>query len=171
MEVGSLEASLRLLDGAIEAVRDLTHALRPAVLDDLGIYEGLRWAAANFERRTGVRCRLNVQGDASAVPSDVGIVLFRIAEECLNGLEALGGVTQVNVRAVVASKAVRLQGRASGSWPTSASLRETVFPIVRERAESRGGSALGRSRGTSVSLGVSIPLPQSLAEPPRGGRT
>jgi PAS domain S-box-containing protein len=47
-----------LADGAIRTVRRISTALRPGVLDDLGLVAAVEWLAHDVEARTGIRCRL-----------------------------------------------------------------------------------------------------------------
>ena len=49
-----LEDCRRLIDEAIQNVRELSHLLRPTILDDFGLDAGIRWLAERFGQRTGI---------------------------------------------------------------------------------------------------------------------
>jgi signal transduction histidine kinase len=53
-EVARLEDCRRLVDEAIQNVRELSHLLRPTILDDFGLDAGIRWLAERFTERTGI---------------------------------------------------------------------------------------------------------------------
>jgi signal transduction histidine kinase len=44
----------QLIDEAIQNVRELSHLLRPTILDDFGLDAGIRWLAERFGQRTGI---------------------------------------------------------------------------------------------------------------------
>lgn len=64
-------------------LRRLSEALRPRILDDLGLVPALGWLADELTRQTGVKCRLEVNGAERDVPHDQQVLLFRIAQESL----------------------------------------------------------------------------------------
>ena len=47
-----------LLDNAVLATRRIITDLRPTILDDLGLLEALKWQSAQFNKRTGIECRV-----------------------------------------------------------------------------------------------------------------
>src|SRR5581483_10985744 len=47
-----LDDCRRLVDEAIQNVRELSHLLRPTILDDFGLDAGIRWLAERFGQRT-----------------------------------------------------------------------------------------------------------------------
>ena len=49
-----LEDCRRLIDEAIQNVRELSHLLRPTILDDFGLDAGIRWLSERFGQRTGI---------------------------------------------------------------------------------------------------------------------
>src|SRR6516225_3579580 len=49
-----IEDSLKLIDGAISNVRELSQLLRPTILDDFGLDAGIRWLVDRFHERTRI---------------------------------------------------------------------------------------------------------------------
>jgi two-component system, NarL family, sensor histidine kinase UhpB len=73
-----------LADSAVSAVRRIMAALRPTVLDDLGLAAALQWEAREFRKRFGIECYVETNPDELAVPNDVALALFRIFQEALD---------------------------------------------------------------------------------------
>jgi PAS domain S-box-containing protein len=76
------------IDGLIQSVRATAAALRPGVLDDLGLVAALEWLASSFRERTGLPCDLTI--DSSIRERVVDLVLattvFRGAQELLTNI-------------------------------------------------------------------------------------
>jgi PAS domain S-box-containing protein len=87
----------RLLDDTLETARRLSSSLRPPILDDLGVIAAIKWQAADFESRTGVRC-LTELPEAELVDAPGGLVLFRIVQEALTNVARHAGAHQVRIR-------------------------------------------------------------------------
>src|SRR3990170_6183610 len=54
-----VESMSQLINNATAAMRNIITGLRPTVLDDLGLLAALEWQAAQFYKRTGIRCLVN----------------------------------------------------------------------------------------------------------------
>lgn len=73
--------SLALVDGAIQTVRSLSLALRPAVLDDLGLIPALKWYCERQAQRAGIAIELSLDAiDLKSAPQ-LEIACFRIVQE------------------------------------------------------------------------------------------
>src|SRR5687767_11246642 len=53
-----LEDARSITDGALNTIRDLSHLLHPALLDDLGLPAAIDWYLNGFGRRYGIRVEL-----------------------------------------------------------------------------------------------------------------
>ena len=109
-------------------LRSLSHELRPAVLDQLGLKSALHFLADNVARRT--RMTIAVRGDdPGRLPPVLEITLYRIAQEALNNV----------VRHARASSAsIELQ---AGRDRISCTVRDNGVGFVAERT--RGAQQLG----------------------------
>lgn len=79
-----LAAAVDAVDEGVEQVRHLAHRLRPAALDGLGPMAALRGHAERWAEMAGVAVVLDLC--AEAVPSGVGEVFFRVAQEALTNV-------------------------------------------------------------------------------------
>ncbi|MEP6935754.1 MAG: histidine kinase, partial [Nitrospirota bacterium] len=87
--LNKVQAMSGSVDTLLESVRATATALRPAMLDDLGLVPALECLATTFRHRTGARCAIEVDPEllSLTLPSETSAVLFRIAQELLtNGM-------------------------------------------------------------------------------------
>ena len=95
-------ARLELVDAAlqrcIDGIRRFCRALRPSVLDDLGLVPALEWLLSDLSDRTGIRTALEEQGDRLRLDPEQELVIFRVAQEALHNIEHHAHASQVMVR-------------------------------------------------------------------------
>jgi PAS domain S-box-containing protein len=88
-EAGALiEDNLKMLDEALEHVRDLSVDVRPLLLDDLGLVAALRWYVDHQAQRAGVRAEFTCDSLDPDVrfSSELETACFRIAQEALTNV-------------------------------------------------------------------------------------
>ena len=90
-----------LIDDTIDEVRSIALRLRPGILDDLGLVEALEWYAADFERRTGIACTLNVDGEMPDLDDTLATTAYRISQEALTNVARHSQAEQVTISLVV----------------------------------------------------------------------
>lgn len=85
-----LASARRLLDDTGEQLRQLSHELRPPILDDLGILRALEFLAERVEKRTGLS--VHVRGELrERLAPPVEIAVYRVVQEALNNTLRHGG--------------------------------------------------------------------------------
>ena len=83
-----VESILCLLDEVIESVRSVASELRPPVLADLGLVAAIERQAEDFERRSGIRCRVDSRlGQIDVDPSRAAAIYMIIQEALTNVLQ------------------------------------------------------------------------------------
>jgi len=81
-----LEDARSITDGALNTVRDLSHLLHPALLDDLGLPATIEWYLRGFGKRHGVRAELlHDRMDERLVP-EIEASVYRIVQEALTNV-------------------------------------------------------------------------------------
>jgi len=97
------DASLRLgevrllLDKIEEELRQLSHELRPTILDDLGLIAALQFLADNVSKRSGLR--IDVEGSVERLlPSGVETALYRSVQEALTNVTKHAQATAVRIQ-------------------------------------------------------------------------
>ena len=83
-------------DTILEGVRRFSRALRPPVLDDLGLLPALKWLAMALEER-GIAANITVLGEQHRLADGTELALFRIAQEALNNVRKHSGASAVEV--------------------------------------------------------------------------
>ena len=101
------KALARLLDASAE-VRRLSHRLRPAMLDTLGLHAALKHLGDEFAHASGVEFDITTNGDTSDLHEDITTVFFRVAQEALTNIEKHSGASTVHMDLVYGPKELRL---------------------------------------------------------------
>ena len=78
------ELALKRLNSTLAEVRHLSHALRPALLDTLGLPAALQHLAGEFDAAGGTHFQVDIEGEEAELPDTVKTALFRIAQEALS---------------------------------------------------------------------------------------
>ncbi|MBW2184919.1 MAG: PAS domain S-box protein [Deltaproteobacteria bacterium] len=81
----------------MKKVSDIVSELRPAILDDLGLYNAINWRAKEFARRTGVVCKVVPCPFLPPLSKDQEVALFRIVLEALSNILRHAAATQVTI--------------------------------------------------------------------------
>jgi PAS domain S-box-containing protein len=69
-----------------EDVHALSRQLHPSILDDLGLVEALRSECASFSRREGIAVVFRPEEISTALPKDVALCVYRVAQEALRNI-------------------------------------------------------------------------------------
>jgi signal transduction histidine kinase len=155
-----LEDCRILIDEAIQNVRELSHLLRPTILDDFGLDAGIRWLAERFGQRTGIE--IEYQSDFQERLADqIETHLFRIVQEALTNVARHSGATRVRIALERSGSRVHLtvQDNGHGFQGNGAASSKSGLGLVgmRARAESIGGELQINSRdGVAVDLWAPI---------------
>jgi two-component system NarL family sensor kinase len=93
-----LGRALGRLNSALTEVRDLSHRLRPALLDTLGLPAALQHLAREFDESGGpTRFEARIEGEERELPDAVKTAYFRIAQEALNNAARHANAQQVSL--------------------------------------------------------------------------
>jgi signal transduction histidine kinase len=177
--IDRLQAAAGLVDLAVGFVRRISSDLRPPILDELGLIPAVRWEAALFEKRTGLRCRVTARRHDIALPTEHVTALYRIFREALTNVARHAKAGSVWVKVQASRGFVFLEVRDNGVGISEKDARDPAalgLLGMRERALAAGGDVRitrGRRRGTHVQVilpvATSRPLKQILP-PGHGGR-
>ncbi len=102
-----------------EDVHALSRQLHPSILDDLGLIEALRSECAAFARREEIEVDYRPHELPAAVPSDVALCLYRVAQEALRNVakHAAAAEVLVTLSAVGPEVVLRIEDRGVGFDP------------------------------------------------------
>ena len=151
---------LELVDAAlqrcIDGIRRFCRALRPSVLDDLGLVPALDWLLSDLGGRTGIQMALAVSGDRLTLTSEQELVIFRVAQQALQNVERHALASRVDVGLAYDSGLLRLEvvDNGHGFDPAQVRLGSLGLAGMQERASLIGAEldVSSRSGRTSVRL-------------------
>ena len=149
-----------LVHETLGSIQQTSQALRPLLLDDLGLVPAIRSLAERRSRRSGIAIRVDVVGEPSRLGPAVEVVAYRIAQEALTNVERHADTDHASVVVDFSGDTFSMEIRDEGcGMEPGDELRGEQFGIVgmRERAELVGGDLLIDSSpgsGTTVRLTV-----------------
>ena len=157
-----LERARELVDLTLDETRAAIFDLRPPVLDDLGLADGLASLARSIPS-----VEVTVEADECPLSGAVEIALYRIAQEALQNVVKHSGATRAELELHGEPGAVRMRvtDHGTGFDPAAAAQRDgesTGYGLrsMTERAELVGGRLEVRSRnGRGTTVTVRIPIP------------
>ena len=159
---GKTQSMCGLIDSAIQTVRKIASGLRPEILDEMGLVAAIDWQAKDFQKRTGIRTRIQLPPEGTKLDIDVSTTMFRIFQEILTNVARHARATRVDVELAVAEDCVSLQvadngvGIAEGDVNGKKSLG---LLGMHERALLFGGEvSITGAAGEGTRVVVSIPL-------------
>ncbi len=89
--------NIRIVDDVLQQVRSLALALRPSVLDDLGLVPALRWVTEQTAGRAGLAVVFETTVEPVRFAPEIETACFRIAQEALTNVIRHAQATQVIV--------------------------------------------------------------------------
>lgn len=85
------------LSNVMAEVRRISHNLRPAILDDLGLAAALHHLAKEYTLSSGTPVHFEAAGCTDALPDVANTVLFRLAQEALTNIERHAGAGRIEI--------------------------------------------------------------------------
>ena len=151
-----------LVDATIDSVHNITTELRPSLLDDLGLPAAIDWQAADFQKRSGIRCHTHIDCPTDLIDRDLATAVFRIFQEILTNIARHAKASQCRVRLGVNEKELSLDVTDNGvgitQWQVEAP-RSFGMIGMRERANLWGGTVHVRNaKPSGTTVKVLIPL-------------
>jgi signal transduction histidine kinase/ligand-binding sensor domain-containing protein len=81
------KSMITLIDNAVLAVQRICSALRPNILDELGLIAAIEWQLSDFKERSGIDCRLNIIDESNfKLEPNSAIPIFRVFQETLTNV-------------------------------------------------------------------------------------
>ncbi|HEX6275090.1 MAG TPA: sensor histidine kinase [Polyangiaceae bacterium] len=157
---------VRVVDGLIVKVRELSRSLRPALLDEVGLGPALSAYIEEQSTVSGIPMDLDQKRFAGRLPSDLEITCFRIVQEAVTNALRHAEPKRVTIRVARDETSVKLQVSDDGKGfaGIEAIVRAAVeghLGIVgmRERVRTLGGVFLIRAQpGEGTAIDVEIPI-------------
>jgi len=172
--VDRLQSLVGLVDIAVAMVKQIATKLRPPALDHLGLAEAIRWEAAAFRSRSGLRCHVAAGEEPTGLTAKQQTALFRIFQEALTNVVRHAQASAVRVRLSEMRGVFVLHVSDNGRGITQEEIAadDSIGLLgMRERAAQAGARlAISGLPGKGTVITVSVPLPAGPKRPPLKGR-
>jgi len=151
-----------LVESTMQSVKRISAALRPGILDHIGLTSAIEWQAAEFEKRNGIPCT------AVFVPREIYLdrarstAVFRIFQEILKNVTRHANASKVDalLKLQAGELLLRVKDNGKGITEQQASDAKSMGLIgMRERVHYWEGSfAIQgiRNKGTTVVVRISL---------------
>ncbi|MGH8221565.1 MAG: sensor histidine kinase [Woeseiaceae bacterium] len=158
-----LAQSISLAESALAEVRRVSRALRPSVLDDLGLEAALRWLARTTGSANGLEVGLSWPGQRCQPGKFAETLVFRVVQEALTNIVKHAEATRVTVAVDCHNDTLRVVIEDNGvGFDVAATLaapeRGLGIRGMRDRAELFGGVlAIDSVAGGGTTVVLSVP--------------
>jgi signal transduction histidine kinase len=152
-----------ITEGALTTVRDLSHLLHPAMLDDLGLPAAIEWYLRSFGRRHGIRADVVHERMDQRLASEIETAAYRIVQEALTNVakHARATVCRVYLQRLPNTVLITIEDNGVGFDPASERHGDRAglgLIGIRERASQlRGTVRLESTLGKGTRLTVELP--------------
>lgn len=161
-----LKSMSEIIDESINTVRKISADLRPGMLNDLGLVPTLQWNLNEFQKSSGIKCRLAVSGPECDLGPKISLVLYRIYQESMTNIARHSGAERVQVTIEFNNHDIFMKIRDNGKGINIESLyKRGSFGILgmKERASAIGGEMkIEGTPGRGTVVTVRIPIGESV---------
>jgi len=154
-------------------VRRISHALRPSMLDDLGLAAALEQLTRELSDQSGIEIGFTqiAHTHAASLPDTVNTVLFRIAQEALTNIVRHARASNAALSLEVSSDAVTLTIADNGcGFDVAHALVNPHAGVglrnMRERLDSLGGKLSLSSQAGHTIVTARVPVAASVPQSP-----
>jgi PAS domain S-box-containing protein len=157
-----LESIARSLDTTVQKVREICAELRPAILYHFGLPAAIEWQVKEFQKKSGIECRLEVGMNELELDHDPALALYRMLQEGLTNIMRHAGASRVKVALTKDEQCLFMHIEDNGKGITEADINHPgSFGIIGmiERARFWDGSVRFDSapgKGTTVTISMPI---------------
>jgi len=161
-----------VVQGTIEAVRNIYMRLRPSMLDDLGLSATLTWLRRDFQdTHPDIDTRIDVAVEDGEIADNQKIVIYRVVQEALDNVVRHSRADRARISLKRNNNHVELTVQDNGTgfrleevMSVDDSLRGMGLTGMRERIELIGGTfAISSEAGEGTRIHASLPLQQHQA--------
>ncbi|RLC92370.1 MAG: hypothetical protein DRI39_08400 [Chloroflexi bacterium] len=112
--VSGLRQIQEKVNNIAEELSRLSHALRPSVLDQLGLVAAVKMLIRDLRKTSKVATKLQIFGEERRLPPPVELGLFRIIQEALRNVRKHSGAAEAVVSIDFGSESVKVTVRDDG---------------------------------------------------------
>ena len=150
-----------LIDEGIDLKRRIIEALRPSLLDHLGLSSALQWHVDDACRAANVQCNLRFSEKVGRLTADLEITLYRLVQEMVRNVVQHSKAKRLDLELAPSAGGLRLlvQDDGVGIEDLDAALRSHGFSGMQHRVSSLGGTFdISSAPGKGTKIEVFVPL-------------
>jgi PAS domain S-box-containing protein len=160
-----LSKTARILENVLEQTRQISFALRPSILDDIGLAPAIRSMLNQAARATGITVNFIADSTLSRADGESEIACYRVATEAVTNVVRHAKAREITIEMHNADSAIQLVVRDNGTGfemrrMERAPVRDRLGVIgMRERATAVGGSfEINSKPGMGTEVTAEFPL-------------
>jgi len=165
-----LKRTRMLTEQTLADLRRIIAALRPGVLDQLGLVPALGWVADHTLRPLGLTVTIDADELQGRLPGEIETILFRIAQEAMSNVARHSGAKHLSIRLWRTDDQVAMTLTDDGCGFDVAAVtaaeergRGLGLASMQERASLAGGQVTIESApGKGTTVRVVVPLPDEV---------
>jgi signal transduction histidine kinase len=156
----------QLLDGALQEMKHIIHALRPRALDELGLVPALENFAASVRDQRGIGVSFDVRGAAYQIPRDAELAIYRIVQEAFQNSWRHANATAMALKVNFETEAVYVEISDDGRGFDPKQVREGLGLVgIRERADALNAQVkIDSAPDVGTRIAVRLPLARQKLE-------
>jgi len=109
-----LEKATAMLDSSIQEIRQLSHNLRPVVLDDIGLESALNALLDDLSESGNIYVQRRIRLPGTRLPDAIETTLYRLVQEATTNVRKHAQATQVTLRVSYSSVSVIVEMEDNG---------------------------------------------------------
>ena len=157
-----LKSMVTLINETIETVHNVSEDLRPGILDDFGLSAAIEWQAEEFQKRTGMECKISLPPNEFDLSKEKSTNLFRIVQESLTNVIRHANATKVEINLNEKEGILLLEVVDNGKGITRAAITNPKsFGLIgiKERVHSLSGEVdIAGTPNAGTRLTVKMPI-------------
>ena len=127
-----LEKLYELSQQTYQGIKHYAQALRPGILDDLGLVPAIKWLAEEIHNLSGIEIQVKTD-TIPPLPPETQLVLFRIIQEAINNVHRHSGASEASITVEYQEAEVRVTISDNGKG----------FALPRQLSDFTGQGKLG----------------------------
>ena len=148
-----IDKSMETISTAIAEIRRISIALRPSILDDVGLAAAIKSLGSDFELQTGINTRVVAENVGCALDDRQKTSLYRVAQEALANAAKHSNAKNIEIELLRKAGGVSMRisddGKGLGEFINSTANTGMGLRNMEERVTSHGGRFRVTSNGTS----------------------
>ncbi len=152
------------IQGISESLRNISHRMHPAILDDLGLRAALKDLCRELERASGVSVQYVSRGVPDKVPSAVALCIYRACQECFRNIAKHAQADEVSVILSSVGDMLELEIYDSGMGFDASRIKKGMgMYSMQERVRLANGTlAIDSVPGEGTRISIRLPVGASV---------